>query len=176
VSRGVRASFLVNNDFWWQGPQWLKVWESNEVSTQHYTTDIEINNKKCIAFHISHDVNFEEIVGRFSSFKRLVRVIAWCRRFILRSQRKIQEVGAILQVHELHEAESFIFKLVQQSKFRDEKYAIDAEHSLRKGSSLRSLNPFIHTDGLIRVGGRLERSHLTFVQKHPIILPPTTEI
>lgn len=33
------------------------------------------------------------------------------------------------------------------------------------------MNPFIDDNDLIRVGGRLQKSDLTFTQKHPILLP-----
>ncbi|GFW87392.1 integrase catalytic domain-containing protein [Trichonephila clavipes] len=38
-------------------------------------------------------------------------------------------------------------------------------------SKLRNLNPFIDSDGLLRVGGRLSNSDLPYVNKHPSILP-----
>ncbi|GFV54129.1 integrase catalytic domain-containing protein [Trichonephila clavipes] len=38
-------------------------------------------------------------------------------------------------------------------------------------SKLRNLNPFIDSDGLLRVGGRLINSDLPYVNKHPAILP-----
>jgi len=42
---------------------------------------------------------------------------------------------------------------------------------LSKKNSLLSLNPFIDGNQLIRVGGRLQNSDLTFDQQHPLILP-----
>ncbi|GFT64071.1 integrase catalytic domain-containing protein [Trichonephila clavipes] len=38
-------------------------------------------------------------------------------------------------------------------------------------SKLRNLKPFIDSDGLLRVGGRLSNSDLPYVNKHPAILP-----
>ncbi|GFQ94374.1 uncharacterized protein TNCT_695851 [Trichonephila clavata] len=49
--------------------------------------------------------------------------------------------------------------------------------SLKKGSSvpqsskLRFLNPFIDREGLLRVGGRISHSNVSWNQKHPLILP-----
>jgi len=43
--------------------------------------------------------------------------------------------------------------------------------SLPNISSLLSLNPFLDRNQLLRVGGRLENSDLTFDQQHPMILP-----
>ena len=37
--------------------------------------------------------------------------------------------------------------------------------------ALRKLNPIL-VDGVIRVGGRLERAPISFITKHPMILPP----
>ena len=45
---------------------------------------------------------------------------------------------------------------------------------LSQKSSLLSLNPFLYGNHLIRVGGRLQHSELTFDQQHPLILPKGT--
>ncbi|XP_029155687.1 uncharacterized protein LOC114928600 [Nylanderia fulva] len=39
-----------------------------------------------------------------------------------------------------------------------------------KKQRLISLNPFLDANGLLRVGGRLEHSHLPFQSKHPVLL------
>ena len=41
---------------------------------------------------------------------------------------------------------------------------------------LRKLNPFIDADGNIRVGGRLNKSEVPYVEKHPLILPKKSHI
>ena len=40
-----------------------------------------------------------------------------------------------------------------------------------KNSALYRLDPFIDDDGLLRVGGRLRRSHLGYGEKHPVLIP-----
>lgn len=42
---------------------------------------------------------------------------------------------------------------------------------VQPSSSLKSLNPFLDEDGLLRVGGRLANSGLTFDHQHQIIVP-----
>ena len=39
-----------------------------------------------------------------------------------------------------------------------------------RDSSIARLSLFLGTDGLLRVGGRVEHSHLTYDEKHPIII------
>jgi len=41
----------------------------------------------------------------------------------------------------------------------------------RKRTRLKALNVFLDPKGLIRVGGRLEMSQLSFDEKHPILIP-----
>ena len=41
---------------------------------------------------------------------------------------------------------------------------------LSKKHYLKALNPFLDSDGLLRVGGRLSKSHMDFDSRHPVIL------
>ena len=43
---------------------------------------------------------------------------------------------------------------------------------MRKGSSLRLVHPFLSQKGLLLVGGRLEKSDISILQKNPVILSP----
>ena len=45
-----------------------------------------------------------------------------------------------------------------------------------KGSSLKLVHPFLNEQGLLAVGGRLQKSNLTLLQKNPIILSPSDRI
>lgn len=40
-----------------------------------------------------------------------------------------------------------------------------------KGSPLHQLDPFVDSDGIVRVGGRLRRARLEYGEKHPALLP-----
>ena len=43
--------------------------------------------------------------------------------------------------------------------------------AMKKASSLYQLDPFLDASGVLRVGGRIKRSSLSYGAKHPIILP-----
>lgn len=43
--------------------------------------------------------------------------------------------------------------------------------AMKKASSLYQLDPFLDANGIIRVGGRIKRSSLSYGAKHPIVLP-----
>ncbi|XP_042586327.1 uncharacterized protein LOC122138311 [Cyprinus carpio] len=47
---------------------------------------------------------------------------------------------------------------------------------IQKKSGLRTLNPFIDRDGLLRVGGRLKHAPIEQGEKHPVIIPGKSHI
>ncbi|XP_043469456.1 uncharacterized protein LOC122503094 [Leptopilina heterotoma] len=61
--------------------------------------------------------------------------------------------------------------MTQRECFSEEIKQLAIENSVHSKSDLRSLNPFLDEEGLLRVGGRLTNSNLAFSEKHPIILP-----
>ncbi|XP_028406790.1 uncharacterized protein LOC114529233 [Dendronephthya gigantea] len=92
-----------------------------------------------------------------------------------------------ISVEEWQKSEMEIIKLVQSKAFPTEIKKIKSiqadtslsnRHSdkkkkavLKKTSSLQTLDPFIDSDGILRVGGRIRRSNFTENLKTPIILP-----
>ena len=56
-------------------------------------------------------------------------------------------------------------------EFASELQILSSRHELPLTHLLRKLMPFVGTDGLLRVGGRLHNSFLTESEKHPVILP-----
>ncbi|GFV67702.1 integrase catalytic domain-containing protein [Trichonephila clavipes] len=61
--------------------------------------------------------------------------------------------------------------MVQEQVFLAENKSLQSKGVVSPNSKLRNLNPFIDSDGLLRVGGRLSNSDLPYVNKHPAILP-----
>ena len=61
--------------------------------------------------------------------------------------------------------------LAQQEQFSGIKRLLQAGRDLPQESPLCDLAPVLHSDGLIRVGGRLKRADLPLIVKHPFLLP-----
>ena len=83
----------------------------------------------------------------------------------------------------LKQAEWIIVKTVQSEYFADEISELSNATALTYGqpnysnidslkkSSLYRLDPFLDTNGVLRVGGRLRQSNEEYAEKHPAILP-----
>ncbi|XP_045022925.1 uncharacterized protein LOC123466896 [Daphnia magna] len=62
-------------------------------------------------------------------------------------------------------------KMVQKSAFASEINALAKGNQIGRDSPLRKLSPFLDSDGLLRVGGRLQHATMNEDAKHPVILP-----
>lgn len=60
---------------------------------------------------------------------------------------------------------------MQQYHFQQEIKILSKGQPLPKSNSLLKLTPFMDTEGLLRIGGRLQSSQLPSNAKHPLILP-----
>lgn len=167
ASLGLLPETLINHSLWWDGPEFLKNISDNESEMQ-YTTEQELKRESKVAMAASLEQK-DDIFERFSTLKRAVRVIAWCKR--ARKTNKTGEKSSILEPEELESATSLLIKLCQQQHFTEDISNITETGYCNKKSKIKSLNPFIDGHGILRVGGRLENSDFGFDKKHPIILP-----
>ena len=113
------------------------------------------------------------IETRFSSKQKVINTIAYINRFISMKTKK-STPGESLSIEELEAAEMTIVRLIQQNYFPTELKTLTKSPeagTIPKNSSLAPLSAFVDQHGIIRVGGRLENSDLSYDQKHPIILP-----
>lgn len=69
------------------------------------------------------------------------------------------------------ETEKHIIREVQNEAFLEEIRCIRENKDLNRGSSLLKLHPFLDSDGIVRVGGRLSKSDLSNHERNPIIIP-----
>ena len=62
--------------------------------------------------------------------------------------------------------------MVQAESFKNEfKHLISEKKMVPSNSSISQLDPFLNSDKIIGVGGRLRKSILTEAQHNPVILP-----
>ena len=62
-----------------------------------------------------------------------------------------------------------IFNILQQHSFSHEISSLKSGATIHRLSSLFKLDPFLDTDGVLRVGGTLKRSMLDINEVHPVI-------
>ncbi|XP_043475046.1 uncharacterized protein LOC122506792 [Leptopilina heterotoma] len=104
---------------------------------------------------LTHTHNDRSLFSSFSSLTRLCRVVARCLRLkylLLPNPERTVLLHQLLNTEELERAFLATGKRLQQK------------------IPLARLNPFIDSNGIVRVGGRLANSPLPYDQRHPVIL------
>lgn len=169
ASRGLNASELINHHLWTTGPTWLKDNIIHYSNPKNLTTKLE---ERKIETHFAANVSTstldssDDMWSKYSSLVKLLRVIAYCRRFLKPKHKN----HPYLQKEEIDEALVIMLKRCQMQTFGEDMKNIQ-RGKLRKKSQLTSLNPQIDQMGLLRVSGRLQFANMEFDQKHPILLP-----
>ncbi|XP_045535734.1 uncharacterized protein LOC123721318 [Papilio machaon] len=172
ASRGLLPSLLVENSLWFSGPTFLSstiIYKKQDV----LKTDLEQTLNVYAVVASSMDGDIFQTFERYSSLSKLLRVIAYCRRF----KNKGKNDTDYLQKKELEKALECCIRRTQEDTFKEEYVQLQDKGFLRlKKSKLRSLCPYLDENGLIRVKGRLEKSSLDEQMKHPIVLPNNTHL
>lgn len=175
-SRGCQPSTLLNNSLWFHGPDFLTLdFPPSSTNTEHIDENQSLPDLKqnCLlsASGLTTEPNLIYTVSQnFSSFTKLQKVISYVLRFIHNCRApKSNRTTSTITYNEINSATNCIVKHVQEHLFPG------LLTSLSKGqlcpANLASLSPFVDSTGLIRVGGRLQNTHLNYQAKHPLLLP-----
>ena len=194
ASRGESACKLVINKKWWKGPEWLSI-NDNTLQPQTYEINKEILNAAVneekgskILYEVglvTSDVNTNGPLGineeKYSSFTKLIRVTAWCVRFVNNAskgrfnERQVNEEQVIgktivtneyLTEKELRYAKYLWTRYVQQKDFPE---VIDAIDQNKSHPIKNSLGVIKDENGILRCQGRFRRTY-----NSPKLLPKSS--
>ena len=158
ASRGLLPLDLLHHSLWWEGPLWLHQ-EPPNYSEQPLTQPAVLPEVRAVYHAAMPSPPQLWLEERYSSYHKLLRVTAWCQRFIhnLRARKNNvkQLLTPCLSTTEVKTAEEFLFTMSQQRWFAEQRTRLSAGKSPKPSSFLLCLNPTIGSGGLLRVGGRL---------------------
>ncbi|XP_038215213.1 uncharacterized protein LOC119834785 [Zerene cesonia] len=171
ASRGLSATEFIHNDLWKLGPKWLYRSTIDYSKGEDEDTNLEERKHK-ISSHTVTSNKEDNIISRFSSLRKLTRVLSFCRRVLhWNKPEKEKNISKILTAKEIQETLLICIKICQREHYDEEIENLKNNEKLSKKSKLTSLNPFLGRDGVLRVGGRLHNAALSDDMKHPIIIP-----
>lgn len=173
LSRGIEPSKFSACKTWFDGPTQLaendQEW-SKEINFQMKNLpEIELRKKDKLSLILSKAPNI--LFRKYSNLSKLIRIVAFIFRFQINGSKIGCKVYGVLNLFEYQNALNVLIKLAQSEVYSDELKALNSNNSLAHTSSLRNLSPFLDNFQILRVGGRLQNSHLSFEQKHPVLLP-----
>jgi hypothetical protein len=187
ASRGLSASKLLNTGtLWLRGPAFLlgpkEDWPAAPaVSAEH----VECNSSQEVNACNVQDASSAQVASptdrlltHFSSWQRLARAVAIFRRAADMRLRDAKSVAqSPISAAELAESKQAIVRYVQRCEFQDEIATLSdsafngSSRRVKKSSKLYKLNPFLDSEGMLRVGGRLENTDWEPDAMNPILLP-----
>lgn len=175
-TRGIHPSELLNNELWKSGPEFLLSHQSSwNITKIKECRDDEIcaEATKSAFFNTrSENWNYlENLLNKYSSLITILRIIAFARRFINNTRLPENKliISSPLTAAELHKAILIVAKYVQSIHFTSEIHKLENNEIIPK--YLKKLNPFLDKNNILRVGGRLHHSQLSYDKKFPILLP-----
>ncbi|XP_049294153.1 uncharacterized protein LOC125769462 [Anopheles funestus] len=178
VSRGMLPEALRTNELWWLGPKFLQS-ADYEVEIPDELPDDGLPELRATPIAATPAVTKPNlpVLSKYSSFRRLQRVIALVRRFILNCREKDvskRVTNRFPTVVELRDAQDIIVQLIQRETLADEIQRVESNEACKR---IYALHPII-VNGVLRVGGRLQHSDLPLSNKHQILLPrhPVTDL
>ena len=132
----------------------------------------ELRNLVCAAPVIEEML---PVFTRFSSFRKLQRVIGLVLRFVNNTRQKDPKKRckeASVTILEMRAAMLTIVRVIQLSEYEEDIQRIQEKVRCK---DIENLSP-IYENGLLRVGGRLQHSDLSYDRKHQLILPQKNSV
>lgn len=200
ASRGLSVADEQNNSVWFSGPKFLYehniTTDMRQVSLELSSDDPEVKKEVCVATACTNVSEAEtELFGRISSSKKLVSMFCYVLKFVfnlkyyvqrrktlqkqnvseddiddMMGKEKTSQPNHDVTPEDLQNTRMFLYRWVQQKYFPEEIEQLRQGQAVKRSSPTFRLDP-IYQDGLIRVGGRLEKANLDYNVKHPILLP-----
>ncbi len=176
---------LVNkHHLWWTGPGFLRKGKTPD-QPQFYTPENEEDavselrktapvDDSTIVLFAGAKVKWDVMATLLSTHSDLLKVLRILRRIFLCFAKKArrEELRKQTVAQQLTFAMSAVVRHIQKECFHLEIEALKKKSPLPKKSRLIDLDPYLDPEGLLRVGGRLQKATtLTYDRKHPVILP-----
>nr|XP_029715673.1 uncharacterized protein LOC115259283 [Aedes albopictus] len=175
ISRGAFPDQLHQNTLWWHGPTWDPSETDNESAPNGNLDDIEQRQldreqrtAAVVCFTVYENRFLDDMMAwYYPNLQLLLRITAR----ILRFGRPEFRCSPRLSPAEINFALGKYLQHTQQH-FPSELSRLQRGLTVERSSPLHQLNPFLDENGVVRVGGRLQQSDLSYDNKHPILLPP----
>ena len=190
ASRGLTVDDDRGVSHWLKGPAFLRKSEPFLAPTDFAgiipDDDPEVRNSQVTQFSVQAariDESFcliSMLENRLSSWNKIVRVVATMKRFCVRARKREDLSNSFtLSTADIKDAEILIIRLIQEKYLGAELVTYGskrgpqrmANKKRRHEGCLWRLDPILDDNRILRVGGRMRKSGICDMIKHPIILP-----
>ena len=170
-------AITLSKSIWFTGPAML--WNNNDSShdnDESVVADLELLPEqlmiaKSLVTQANEDPVFSNLFKRTNNFNKMVRITRNVFMFIGKLHESLNRPNKYSHQNLSQLAVNALVKDAQKCAYPEVFNIIENSKSLPLSNPLANLSPIIDEHGVLRVGGRLRNSDLTYRQKHPIFLP-----
>ncbi|XP_071057582.1 uncharacterized protein [Onthophagus taurus] len=174
ASHGISIRRLQDESLWWSGPHWLN--KSSDCWPSHpfpMPSHVDQEKRDTVSIQLTTTASWD-LKSKYSSLHKLLRITSWCFRAVTKT--KTECVSDILTPAEIKRSLLFWVKATQQEHFHTEICTLQEGRTVNKSSCLYRLTPFLDSEGILRITGRLRFALLDWDEKHPMILPKESHL
>lgn len=159
LSRGCDPGDLEG--MWMNGPELMR--SEAFVPNNKFDKNVEVINV------VVQERESFPFLAQSVSFRRSVKIMAWILR-IIGSNRAGKPKQLRLKREELGSASIKILKIVQTQFYPEELQCI-REQAIIKHGPLRTHNPFLDSNEILRIATRIQLEEFDYNERNPIVLP-----
>ncbi|XP_043496412.1 uncharacterized protein LOC122520387 [Polistes fuscatus] len=169
ATRGATISGVVDSKFWWLGPRWL--YQNKDFPLDLSASDTKEEIKRVVVGYLASKEEFwSEFVNRFSDLQRLRYAFCYVTRFLNNARYPDSRIDGSLTVPEVGSAFLLLIRRLQIERFQEEIHCLQTNKSIKKSSKIVRCCPFLDSDGILRISGRLLNAKVGHSLKNPIVL------
>ena len=160
-SRGMKAQELQQSR-WILGPAFLWNKENKWLAANYERSTLDVARddpevKKCVvmATMTSPVIDIEERIRNFSEWHRAKRAVALCTGYPKKLKDRVSTQATEetqVTVEDLKKASMVMIRAAQTRAFQEEKIEQSKKAHLKTNSAISKLDPFVDSNGLLRVG------------------------
>lgn len=166
----VKSSWFKGPTFLWKNSQpdniyLMPVTELPELEEEHTVLQVNIKDQCGLAMmceRVNNWIKAMRVVTLMLNFKNKLDLIQQSSNISLAPRKPIVT---------LEEAKFCLIKIAQKEVFHDVIQQIKQNRDLFSNDKMSELSPFLDSNNILRVGGRLGKSTIPSDCKHPILLP-----
>ena len=170
ASRGLSPTALFKHTLWWEGPPWL---QDNPMTVPAQPPRKPLPDARLPIMVIQPYYSVAEYISQRPHFyPHLIAITAWVFRFISRLKNgkpTPDSRNKHLTGMERREAEKWLLKEAQKRCFQQDRSNLSKKKQPSRDSRMKALAPFLDTDHIIRVGGRISNAAAPQSHTQPII-------
>ncbi|GBN25362.1 hypothetical protein AVEN_91799-1 [Araneus ventricosus] len=143
----------------------------SEYSCEFKTGVVPEMPMSSVCISTNSDLSFSsDLLCMSNSYVKILCIFSYVLRFVNVKKSNVIVSGPLC-ASELNQVENRLVRMVQGEVFSAEIRNLQCQKGVLLNCKLKNLNPFLDSDGVLRVDGRLGNSDLPYVSKYPAILP-----